>query len=337
MKAIPHSIFTAILLIVLVHGVNGQLLKKNTVIKNVIVIDRKGAEIKERADRNSATLGIYHFGASLDVIEENEEWYGVSDRVTREMDKGGSTVETSTRWEKVYVLKSQTGSINDVILIPSDLNIVSSLTLNENIEYFEAGKPLEGYLKIELVDKDVFQSERSSAINFLFADTTAVKKNRGVIKLKCKSKVVKYKDKPEKEERSQVFHYVGQIDFLDKYLIGGMYYERIDYRFIDRTTGEETQYFGDYPTISADKKHIICIYNNPYESTADLELYSINVKQIKHIMSASFVNWVPTVDTGEMFWSTDGYLYLTVYPSSSYGQHDGSADDKFQYIRIKVL
>ncbi len=309
---------------------------KTKVLLNVYVVDRNGTEVKQQADKNSKTLGRYDYGTKLGVIEDNREWFGVRERITREFIRNGSIIE-STGWEKVYILKNQTGSIKDIYLIPSDLNIISSLSTNQKTENFETSKKLEGFLKIELIDKQLFESKRSSSVNFLLTDTTEIKKKNGTIELKCKSKVVKYIDKPNEEESMQIFHYVGQFEFLNKYLIGGSYYEGQNYIFVDKTSGEETQTFGEYPIISADKKHIICIYANHYENTADLELYSINNKQIKHKMSASFKNWMPTVDSGEIFWSTDHFLYLTVKHVNTFWKQDGNLNDKCQYIRIKIL
>lgn len=305
-------------------------------LQSIYVVDRKGTEFKQQADKNSITLGTYEYGAKLDVIEETEEWFGIRDRITRAFFRNGDKIE-STQWEKVYVLKRTTGSINEITLSPSDLNIVSSLTANQKTENFETGKEMKGFLGIELIDKQLFGSKRSSSVNYLLADTTEIKKRKGIIELRCQTKVKKYIDKPDAEESKKVFKYVGQYEFLNKYLIGTSYYEGIDYRFIDKTSGEETQIFEDYPNISADKKYIICIYTNPYETTADLELYSIDETQIKDTMSASFKNWMPTVEPGEMFWNNDGYLYLTVNHVKSFWKQDGRLNDKCQYIRIKIL
>lgn len=306
------------------------------VIKNIYVTDRNGIEVKQQADNNSKTLGTYAYGTKLDVIEETENWLGIRDRITREFYRNGDKIE-STGWEKVYVLKKQTGSIDEITLVPSDLNVISSLTVNQKTEFFETGEELTKYFSFELIDKSLFDSQKSTSVNFLLADTTDNKKNNGVTELKCKDKVVKYIDKPDAEDAMQIFTYVGQIEFLNKYLIGGSYWESGDFKFIDKTSGEETNTFVDYPYISPDKKNIVCINTNPYDITADLELYSISGDKTKHIMSTSFKNWMPTVENGEMFWSTDGHLYLTVNHVNSYWKENGHLNDKKQYIRIKIL
>lgn len=309
---------------------------KTKVIRNVYVTDREGVELKQEANENSTTLGIYEYGTKLDVIEETEKWLGIRERITRDFIRDGSKIQ-STGWEKIYVLKNKTGIINEISLLPSDLNIISSLTRNQKTEYFENGKQLKEFLSLELIDKTVFDKNKSTAVNFIIADSSVIKKKNGIIELKCQNKTVKFIDKPDAEEERQEFYYAGQIEFLNQYIIGGSYWESLDYRFIDKTSGEETAIFAEFPYISPDKKNIICIYTNPYETTADLELYSISNNKTKHIMSASFKNWMPTVETGEMYWSIDGYLYLTVNHVNSFWTASGHLNEKCQYIRIKIL
>lgn len=307
-----------------------------SILKSVSVIDRKGVEIKQQPNENSSTLGTYEYGTRLNIIEETENWFGIRDRITREFYRNGRKIE-STAWEKVYVLKSKTGSIEEIKLVLSDLNIISAFTINNKTQYFEAGKQLTEYLAIELIDKSLFDSKKSSSIDFLLADTILNKKRNGVIELKCQNRTTKYIDKPDAETEEQIFSYVGQIVFLNKYLVCGSYREWGDYKFIDKKSGEETNTFVDYPYISPDKKYIICIHTNPYDLTADLELYSISDSITKKIMSTSFKNWMPIVENGDMFWSSDGYLYLTVNHINYFWKTDGNLNEKCQYIRIKIL
>lgn len=306
------------------------------VLREVFVLSRAGTEIKQQADKGAKTLGRYEYGTKLDIIEDTKNWLGVRDRITREYTKNGNKIE-STGWEKVYVLKDAIGSIDEIALLPSDLNIITLLTVNDKTENFETGKELERFFKFELVDKEIFESKKSSAVSYLLVDTNDIKKKNGVIQLKCQAKVRKYVDKPYAEEDRQVYKYEGQLGFLNQYLISGSYYESSDYTFVDKSSGEQTQSFGDFPNISPDKKHIIAIYANPYETTADLELYTINDRKIKPVMSASFKNWMPNLEPGEMFWSSDTYLYIAVNHAKSFWKQDGNLNDNCQYLRIKVL
>jgi hypothetical protein len=115
------------------------------------------------------------------------------------------------------------------------------------------------------------------------------------------------------------------------------YWESWDYKFINKTTGKEEVSFVDYPFISPDKKHIISISANPYNTTADLELYSILNNKVRMIMGASFKTWMPVNGADTMFWSSDGFLYVAALPVSTYWNANGDFNTDRQYIRIKVL
>lgn len=244
-----------------------------------------------------------------------------------------------------YDQTNPTELIDEITLLPSDLNEISSLTINATTTYFENGKQLKNYLKLELIDKEVFDRKKNTAIHFITRDTTHIKKKDGIISLKCQSKAKTYIDKPlirgemqpYADDEIQIFDYVGQFEFLNQYLISGSYWEGVDYRMVDKITGEETQVFGELTYISPDTSHILCIYSNPYESTADLELYTLKNKKIKHVISVSFKHWMPTNESNGIFWSSDDYLYVSVNHSAAFWKPDGNLNDFHQYIRIKVL
>lgn len=309
---------------------------KTKVIQYLYVIDRGGVEMKQKPKNTSKTLGKYEFGAKLDVIELGKEWIGVRDRITREFSRDGYLIE-STGWEKVYIKRSKTGSIDKINLINKDLNIISSFKQGEKSEYFEFGKELKDFLEIELIEKELFENKQSNAFNLLLKDTSEIKKVNGEIILECQSKLKKYIDKPDAEEDFQCYNYIGQYEFLNKYLVKGKYYENSDFKFIDKISGEETQIFCDFPYVSFDKKLIICIKSNPYDLIGELELYSIDGNETRHLMSSGFKNWMPKVKNGEMFWDTDGFFYLKVSHVKSFWKQDGNLNDYSQYIRIKVL
>lgn len=219
----------------------------------------------------------------------------------------------------------------------ADLDLIVLLTRNQKSEYFEKGKPLNDYITIDLIDKPIYDSKKKTAVNFLLPDTLEQKKRNGTIALKCIDKTVEFIDKPHEEESLQEFRYVGQIEFLNQYLINGTYWEGLDYKFIDKKTGEETQSFEEYPHISPDKRHIVCINANPYDTTADMQLYRIIGSKLKHVMNASFKKWMPAIEQEDIFWSTDGYLYLAVNHVNAYWTKEGSLNKNYQYIRIKVI
>lgn len=54
-------------------------------------------------------------------------------------------------------------------------------------------------------------------------------------------------------------------------------------------------------------------------------------------MSASFTKWMPGTEITDKFWGNDGYFYISALSINSFWKQDGSLNDNFQYIRIKVL
>jgi len=309
---------------------------KTKVIRNVIVTSRSGTEMKQEKDADSKTLGTYEYGVMLEVIEDAGEWLGVRDRITRTYVENDKTIE-SNGWEKVYVRKDATGKIGELSLLPSDLTAITYLTINGKNQEITKDEQLKDYIKIELIDKSLFESKKETSVNYLVKDTTAITKKNGIIELKSLNKTKIFKDHPTDEDSREIFNYIGQVPALNQYLVQGNYYEGYDYQFIDKTTGADTQTFSDLPYISPDKKHIIAIYGNPYESTADLELYYVNGNKIKNIIIASFKNWMPSFEPSEMFWSNDNHLYLTVNHAKATWQENGKPSSPSQYIRIRIL
>ncbi len=308
------------------------------VIKEVFVINKQGTAIKEASSEQAKVLGYTEYGAKLEVIEELGDWLAIRERIGRNYVKDDGTRVESSGWERVYVAKNETGTLDEIQLTQSDLNIITSSNINEKSEFFEKGKPLKTYLKFELIDQSVFENQKINAVNFLLADTNAVIKKNGIITLPTASKAIKITDKPGDGDYREEYYYVGQVEFLNQYLVEGSYYESLDFRFFNKTSGKETQTFGEYPYISANKKSIICIYGNAYESTSDLELYTINNQQITLVMSASFSKWFPRAEKfSDIFWSNDGNLYLEVIHVQAMWGETSDEKPKKQYLRIKLI
>ena len=87
--------------------------------------------------------------------------------------------------------------------------------------------------------------------SFLFKESDTIKKNDGIIELKCQNIIKKYVDKInlQNDVEREEYNYLGQIDFLKKYVLEVSYYENVDYKIIDKISGIEDQ-FGGYPYIS---------------------------------------------------------------------------------------
>lgn len=219
-------------------------------------------------------------------------------------------------------------------LTTSDLNIVSSLTVNNEIEYFEEGKSINEYVKIELIDKELFEEKKSTSVDFLIDDTNISRKKGDTLELKTKTGIKQYIDVPrEFEDATKINDYMGYIDFLNQYLIMFSYYEGTDFEFVNIINGKTTRVFDGYPYIMSDSNNVICLEDNPYEFTADFEIYSIKGKDIEHVTSMSFKYWM----SYDKFVSSDGYLYVSVNHITSYWNKNGGLNDERQYIRLKLI
>lgn len=310
------------------------------VIETVYVIDRQGVDAMQEPNENSKKLFHYDYGDRLDVIETADDFYSIRDRVTRKWQDEHSTYEGS-RWEKVFVRKSALGDISGIKLIPADLNVIGVLNENRNKdgEDYGEGKTLDKYLKVELVDKQTFEDQMNNKADYFTADTANVRKKEGVLTLKCAEKDVELVDEPTTEDDTHLeYDYQGQYEVLNQYVVFMRGYESWGYKFYDKITGKEQPTgleFGDFPYLSPDKKHIICVGYDVYETTTGVELYKItDGNKVESIMIAGYPNWMPCKEQdNEWFWASDGCFYLKAAHAKAYTGDNSNC----QYLRIKLL
>lgn len=311
------------------------------VIKTVYALDRSGLQARQDPDAQSTVLATYEYGDRLEVIEDTPEYYGIRERITRRFEEQTKTI-VSNGWEKIYIPKAQTGSFDRIELCAADLNIIGALSENTGAEMrstsYDEPRPLNGYLAIELIDKQTFETKKSTAVNFLTADTTAIVKNEGKILLPCAHTSVEYADCDSDGETRAIYTYLGQIAPLDAYVVEGSYYENWDHQLIYKADGTATSMVG-YPHLSPDQQHIVCIKANPYESIADVEVYTVRGHKPEGLVFTSFANWMPVEPesgVSGIFWSSDDCLYLPVNHSKAYWTPNGSYNDRHQYLRIRI-
>ncbi len=307
------------------------------VLMELYVINRAGAVGRQLPNDTAENLKSYMFGDKLEVIEDDKGWYGIKAMMHREYEDDEGRHVRADQEEKIYIKKSEVGTLDKVVLIADDLNILTYLNIDENYVGFENGKPLDNTLKFELINKSLFEKKREIAVNFLSTDNAKVKKENGVLSIPTAKKTVKLVDIDTANDDEALFEYKGQFNFLSQHLIFGQFFESSSYTMTDKINGEQTQEFIGYPYISPDKQYIIAVYANPYdEQHTDLELYRIQNKKILPIIRAGFKNWMPIEEPEDIFWAKDGYLYLAVTHSAAFWKENGSFNDTYQYIRIKV-
>ena len=305
------------------------------ILESVFVIENEGAEIKQLDNENSKTIGKLNYADKLDIIEFKSNWLGVKEIVTCEFENNGEKIKR-TFWDKVYVKRSSTGKISDIKLNNQNLLLVKGKNINEKAENSINNKPITDYISIELVEKDEFNNKKSSSNKSFIVDTADIKKNNGIIELICGNKIVKFEDKLTEDDEEQEFSYIGQFQILNQYLISCTYYEDYEYKLIDKFNGSELNII-DFPFLSQDNKHILCVKIDPYSISTDIELYNIKNNQIKLEMRTYFENWMPVTDKEEMFWSADGYFYIPVLHIAILSYDRNNKKNKLQYLKIKIL
>jgi len=316
-------------------------------IDTLYVINRDGAEEKDRPDINSKTVLVrdlsdpwnhneikpplkFEFGHPLIVLEKINGWLGVLEHITRRTKEKGQAWLTSD-WEKVYVQESKTGKITDVKIPPEELRVI-------NPDDGDAtGHPkvyLKGYLDLQLISKSEYEDKKATAINYLDEDTATIKKKDYVIKLPCRKTIVRYTDDTTSGDSYTVYNYIGQLPLINKYVVKGEYdgIESGDFNLVDKTTGEATSIVS-YPYVSNDKKYVVCVTQDVDNMTANFGLYKISETGIKTILNVNFEYWMPTDDEKAMFFASDGCLYVPV----RYATIANEKNAYFQYLKITIL
>ncbi len=223
-----------------------------------------------------------------------------------------------------------------ILLQDSDLYLVQREMENTEDFAIEESELARKMLKFEIIDKKLYDTKKSTAVNFITIDTSLHKKVNGVITLKSSKKTLKFIDNPNAEEDIQVYQYIGRIDFLNSYIISGMYWESWDFKLIDKTNLTTIVSLGDYPLISPDQHYLITMNANPYSLSTDMDIYRITSKKITLIKSFSFKEWMPN-GKDEPFWSKDGYLYFPANHVNSYWGSNGHLIENSQYLRLKLV
>ncbi len=294
--------------------------------KNLYVIDRNGGFLRDISNEYSPIIDTLSFGMPLEISAESENFYKIKDI-------------------QKYILKKQVGNIQEIKLIPSELNLVKYISYGikkedsdeENYEYFEKEVHLEKFITLTLINEEEYLKEKNNRIGFITYDSLNIKKKDGVIVLPCEESMVVYKDTEEdnEEEEYEYYTYVGQIESINKYILSGSYYEAWDAVLVDKKTGISEKIL-DIPYLLPDKKHMFCITPSLYEESTDFSLYSINeANKIEKIFETTFTKW-QCYDVENMkdtiFVSKNGYLYVPVIHSSFFWE---DIDKKqCQYLKI---
>ena len=108
---------------------------------------------------------------------------------------------------------------------------------------------------------------------------------------------------------------------------------------IDKTTGRKIT-FDHLPFISPNRKHLFMITTEIYSEPDSFSLYkveSITPFVSKPIITAELSNWkIYNIDENDVFFSKNGYLYVSINPMNSFLDSKGELNKQRMYIKIGI-
>ena len=217
------------------------------------------------------------------------------------------------------------------------------LTEKDLYRDYDGGNELSKYFLIELIDRNTFLVNQTQAVDFLVADTSSIQKINGTLRLPKASGELVLKDNLADNENHKEYTYLGQIKALDMYLVSGSYWEDWAYMLIDKKRGRTVQSFIGLPYLSADQKHVVSMDIDSFEGVASIALYAVTVdpttaqRYVDPIVEMYIKSWIPLTVKDNMYWSTDGFLYMPVVSNSNYWAADNNFYGLDQYIRLKPV
>lgn len=217
------------------------------------------------------------------------------------------------------------------------------LTNDDLYRDYDGGNELSKFFEIELIDRDTYLTNRNTSINFLLYDSLAFTKKDGVLSLPLEKGKLSLVDHLTGDQKHKEYRYIGQFKTLNMYLVQGLFWEDWAYILFDKKRNREVQSFTGMPYLSNDLQYIICLEIDSVEGVGTISLYAISendktkTKYIDPIVEMYVKSWVPYTAADNIYWSTDGYMYVPVI----YAPNFWDAQDNFfgldQYIRLRPV
>ncbi len=220
------------------------------------------------------------------------------------------------------------------------IQLITKHNLTEKDLYvdYDGGNQLADYFLIEIIDKETFDKNKSMAVNMLSADTAGIEKQKGIIKLPCNKGEISFVDNLSGGENHKEYTYIGQIQYLNVYVLSGIYWEDWNFFFVDKAAGSTVQTFSNRPYLSADGKYIISIDFDTFEGVTYIDLYEVSDrKYVDPLIGMYAKKWIPIHTTDSIFWGNDNFLYIPVIHNLDYWAADGNYFGLDQYIRLRPI
>lgn len=264
--------------------------------------------------------------------------YGCKEKTEKKSTlKSYNLVEDTSHIKKIdsFHLKHNRDTLKTPLVLEKDLCYVKYFLDNKgnsNDNEFCIKKRI----KLKLIDKRTFLTYSKSKKNYSIEKKTVKKKN-GVIELLTQEGKITFVDKPDDEEKMVVFNYIGEINFLQKYILNRQFWEDSDYVLIDKNDGKMHKNLISFPYISPNTKFLVCLNSNLYEKQAELVKYNIKNNKIDFDFSLNFTRWMPAVEPYEIFWITNDTIVVKFLSAKYYWKKNGFYNDEFQYLSITFI
>lgn len=196
---------------------------------------------------------------------------------------------------------------------------------------------LNKYISLKLITRGEYQKNKKASRIWYYQNDSLFRKKDSVLRIKFKNGYREFKDIYSGDDN--YFEYEGQYPGLNKFIMFEVVFESGYYFLMDKTTGAfDTGYeFLGFPFLSRDKKYICSISNPENEDNAIFELFTMKKGIIKSVLRAEFLTWGPVYvrnsDKHELFWGTDGCIYLKIKHPYVYGEVE---NPEFGYLKIKI-
>lgn len=230
--------------------------------------------------------------------------------------------ETNENQEKSSYLKKTPSQWEENDLYQVHYYQIGNLKKVENLDSFKLN---EGLL-IETISEKEYEAANREKNRYYLKDTLALIKIKNSIKI---GKTV-LTDKSATDGSSEFYNYLGYFPIMNQYLIRGEYLDSLDYKMIDKNSGEIKYSFIDYPIISQNGNFVTVCKTNEFENKTYFEIYNYSNGFYKNVFKAIFTNWRVVDFEKYAFWGNDGSFYLKIDRMNA----DDSSDETFLRITL---
>ena len=287
-------------------------------VQKELYVIKQGAVKYKIPDINVKVESQYSYGEPLWVVGISEHFYKCN--------------------EEEYILKEDADNYEKLKLTQEELE-ESNFILKGSQRNSTSGS-LSTYLSISLITKEEYQKAIKNKVDFFIGDTLTFQKKGKILSIACEEAVVKFKDTiGELSGVDESYEYIGRIDTLNQYVVSSQVGDGYGEITIDKRSGRKIT-FDHLPFISPNRKHLFMITTEIYSEPDNFSLYKVestNPFVSKLIITAELSNWkIYNIDENDVFFSKNGYLYVSINPINSFLDSKGELNKQRMYIKIKI-